>query len=114
MISNSGINALPVELCELARKQGLTTISIGSTTHALANQPKNPIGKRLMEVSDIHIDTHVREGDALVDLEGGIKAGGGSTIASMVVMNAVIVETIRLLIEADVPFHIYPEPQRQH
>ncbi len=61
-----------------------------------------------MEVSDIHIDTHVREGDALVDLEGGIKAGGGSTIASMVVMNAVIVETIRMLIEADVPFHIYP------
>lgn len=108
VISNSGINALPVELCDLARQQGLTTISIGSTIHALANQPKNPLGKRLMEVSDIHIDTHVREGDALVDLEGGIKAGGGSTIASMVVMNTIIVETIRLLIEADVPFHIYP------
>ena len=108
VISNSGINALPVEICDLARKQGLTTISIGSTTHALANQPKNPLGKRLMEVSDIHIDTHVREGDALVDLDGGIKAGGGSTIASMVVMNAIVVETIRLLVAADVPFHIYP------
>lgn len=108
VISNSGINALPVELCDLARRQGLTTISIGSTAHALANQPKNPLGKRLMEVADIHIDTHVREGDALVDLAGGIKAGGGSTIASMVVMNAIVVETVRLLIEADIPFHIYP------
>jgi uncharacterized phosphosugar-binding protein len=108
VISNSGINALPVELCELAREQGLTTISIGSTAHALANQPKNPVDKRLMEVADIHIDTHVREGDALVDLAGGIKAGGGSTIASMVVMNAIVVETIRLLIKADIPFHIYP------
>lgn len=108
VISNSGINALPVEICDLARKQGLTTISIGSTTHAQANQPKNPLGKRLMEVSDIHIDTHVREGDALVDLPGGIKAGGGSTVASMVVMNAIVVETIRLLSEAGVPFVIYP------
>lgn len=108
VISNSGINALPVEICSLARQRGLTTISIGSTAHALANQPKNPLGKRLMEVAHIHIDTHVREGDALVDLAGGIKAGGGSTIASMVVMNAIIVETIRLLIEQDIPFHIYP------
>lgn len=108
VISNSGINALPVEICELAHRQGLTTISIGSTAHALANAPKNPVGKRLMEVSDIHINTHVREGDALVDLAGDVKTGGGSTIASMVVMNAIIVETIRLLIERDVPFHIYP------
>ena len=108
VFSNSGINALPVELCDLANQQGLTTISIGSTAHALANRPKNPLNQRLMEIADIHIDTHVPEGDALVTLEDGVRAGGGSTIAAMVVMNAVIVETTRLLIEADVPFHIYP------
>jgi uncharacterized phosphosugar-binding protein len=61
-----------------------------------------------MEVADIHIDTHVREGDALVDLPGDVKTGGGSTIASMVIMNSIIVETIQLLIARDVPFHIYP------
>ncbi len=108
VISNSGINALPVELCDLANRHGLTTISIGASAHARANQPKNPLNKRLMEIADIHIDTHVPEGDALVTLEGDVRAGGGSTIAAMVVMNAIVVETIRLLIEADVPFHIYP------
>jgi uncharacterized phosphosugar-binding protein len=108
VISNSGINALPVELCDLANQQGLTTISISSTLHARANKPKNPLNKRLMEIADIHVDTHIPEGDALVSLEGGIQAGGGSTIAAMVVMNAIIVETIRLLINSDVPFHLYP------
>ncbi len=108
VISNSGINALPVELCNLANQQGLTTISIGSTVHAKANRPKNSLNKRLMEIADIHIDTHVPEGDALVTLKGNVRAGGGSTIAAMVVMNAIVVETIRLLIEGDIPFHIYP------
>lgn len=108
VISNSGINALPVELCDQANEEGLTTISIGSTAHAQANQPKNPLNKRLMEIADIHIDTHVPEGDALIMLDGKVRAGGGSTIAAMVVMNAIVVETIRLLIETDVPFHLYP------
>lgn len=108
VISNSGINALPVEICDLGNQQGLTTVSIGSTTHARANRPKNPLNKRLMEIADIHIDTHVPEGDALVTLDDGVRAGGGSTIAAMVIMNAIIVETVKLMIEADVPFHIYP------
>lgn len=108
VVSNSGINALPVELCSLANEQGLTTISIGSGAHARANQPKNPLGKRLMEIADIHIDTHVPEGDTLVTLESGAKAGGGSTIAAMAVMNTLIVETIRLLDDVDFPYHIYP------
>lgn len=108
VFSNSGINTLPVELCKLASQQGLTTISIGSTAHSKANTPKNPLGKRLMEVADIHIDTHIPEGDTLVTLPGEVKAGGGSTIASMVIMNAIIVETIRILNENGAPFHIYP------
>ena len=108
VFSNSGINALPVELCSLASKQGLTTISISSTAHSRANTPKNSLGKRLMDVADIHINTHVPEGDCLITLPGQVKTGGGSTIASMVIMNAIVVETIRILNEQGFPFHIYP------
>jgi uncharacterized phosphosugar-binding protein len=108
VISNSGINALPVELCDLANKQGLTTISIGSVAHAGANRPKNSLGKRLMEIANINIDTHVPEGDTLVTLESGAKTGGGSTIAAMAVMNTLVVETVRLLDETGFPYHIYP------
>ncbi len=50
VISNSGINALPVELCDLANQRGLTTIGISSSAHSLANKPKNKMNKRLLEI----------------------------------------------------------------
>lgn len=108
VFSNSGINALPVEICHLANEHSLSTISISSTAHSKANKPKNPLGVRLMEIADIHIDTHVPEGDTLVTLKGNVHTGGGSTIASMVIMNAIIVETINVLQSKNVPFHIFP------
>ncbi len=108
VFSNSGINALPVEICDLANQQSLTTISVGSRAHSLANEPKNPLGKRLFEIADIHIDNHVPVGDTLVTLAGDIHTGGGSTIAGMVIMNAIVVETVRRLNQQGTPFHIYP------
>ncbi len=108
VFSNSGINALPIELCNLANQQSLTTISVGSSAHSLANEPKNPLGTRLCEIADIHIDTHVPEGDTLVTLEGGVQTGGGSTIAAMVIMNTIVVETVKELNQKGLPFHIYP------
>ena len=108
VFSNSGINALPVEICDLANKHSLTTIGVSSSAHSLANQPKNNLGKRLMEIADIHIDTHVPEKDALVTYPQDIHTGGGSTIAGMIIMNAIVVETVRLLTEQGIPFHIYP------
>ncbi len=108
VFSNSGINALPVEICYLAREQGLTTIGVSSKQHTLANAPKNPLGKRLLEVADIHIDNHTPRGDALVPLDDDIRAGGGSTISAMAIINAIVVETISLLQARGVPFHLYP------
>ncbi len=108
VFSHSGINALPVELCDLANQQSLTTISISSTAHSLANEPKNPLGKRLMEVAKIHIDTHVPEGDTLITYQEHIQTGGGSTIAGMVIINAIVVETVRLLHKRGVPINLLP------
>lgn len=108
VFSNSGINALPVELCHLANRQSLTTISVGSSAHSLANKPKNALEQRLCEIADIHIDNHVPPGDTLITLTGGIQTGGGSTIAGMVIMNAIVVEAVTRLHQQGVPFHIYP------
>lgn len=108
VFSNSGINALPVELCHLANQQGLTTIGVSSTEHALANQPKNRLGKRLLELADLHIDNHIPVGDTLVTIGEDVCTGGGSTIASLVIINTIIVETVRILHQQGTPFHIYP------
>lgn len=108
IISNSGINAVPVELCHLANQKGLTTIGISSRAHSSCNQPKNPLGKRLLEIADIPIDTHIPEGDALIQLPNGENSGGGSTIASMVILNGIVVRTAEILLERNFPVTIYP------
>jgi uncharacterized phosphosugar-binding protein len=108
IISNSGINAVPVEFCHLANQKGLTTIGISSRAHSNCNQPKNPIGKRLLEIAQIPIDTHIPEGDALIQLASGENSGGGSTIASMVILNAIVVRTAEILLERKFPVTIYP------
>ena len=108
IFSNSGINALPVELCHLGNQLGLTTIGVSSSAHSGANQPKNPLGKRLMDIAKIHIDNHVPEGDALLTYDDNLRTGGGSTITSMVIMNTIVVETVKLLHQRGVSFHIYP------
>ncbi len=108
VISNSGINTLPVELCDLANQRGLTSIGISSSAHSLANQPKNKMGKRLLEIADLHIDNHIPAGDTLISLDENTHIGGGSTIAAMVIINSIIVETIRLLHQQGTPFYLYP------
>jgi uncharacterized phosphosugar-binding protein len=62
----------------------------------------------LCEIADIHIDNHVPPGDTLITLAGGVHTGGGSTIAAMVIINAIVVETVKKLNQDGVRFHIYP------
>lgn len=108
VFSHSGINALPVELCALANAQGLTTIGVSSLAHSNAHHPKNPLGKRLCEVAQIVIDNHTPEGDALIDLAPQVRAGGGSTVAHLAIMNTLVVETIARLQAQGKFFHLYP------
>jgi len=108
VISNSGINALPVELCSEANRQGVSTIGLGSRAHSQANQPRNPLDRRLLEIADIPIDNHLPPGDALIPLESELRVGAGSTIVHMVILNAVIVETAAALQDRGHPLILYP------
>lgn len=109
VISNSGINALPVELCSEANLRGVTTIGLGSRAHSQANQPRNPLDRRLLEIADIPIDNHLPPGDALIPLESGLRVGAGSTIVHMMILNAVIVETAAALQDRGHPLILYPD-----
>ena len=108
VFSHSGINALPVEICQLAKEKGLTTVGVSSIAHSRTNIPKNRLGKRLYEIADIAIDNNIPEGDALISLSEKIRVGGGSTIAHMMIMNAIVTETVSILHAQDVPFYLYP------
>ena len=88
--SNSGANALPVEVAATARAQGLSVIAI--TSRAYARAVSRP-GPRLHDVADVVIDNHCPPGDALVRLADDLPpTGPASTVVGLALLNSVVVE----------------------
>lgn len=90
VISNSGRNALPVEMAEAGRQRGMKVVGITSLAHSRSVAARVPGGKRLFEVCDEVIDTCVPSGDAMVDLGQGIRVGGASTLSGVFIAQALV------------------------
>jgi len=98
VISNSGRNAVPVEMAMEGRKIGLHVIAVTNVAHSQGTPSRHSSGKRLFEVADLVLDTCGEPGDALVSIEGSpAKAGPGSTIAGAVLVDSMMVEVMELL-----------------
>lgn len=94
VVSNSGVNALPVEVASSARRQGLPVIAI--TSRAYAQSVQRP-GPRLHDVADVVIDNHCPPGDALVRLSDEMPpAGPASTVVGLALLNTLVVEACAL------------------
>jgi len=92
VFSNSGVNAVPVEMAMSAKQIGLTVIAVVAMQYAL-QAPLGPLGKRLPEVADIVIDNQGPCGDALVEIgHTGLRVGPMSTLAGTFVLNAIVTE----------------------
>lgn len=90
--SNSGANALPIEVATLARDRGLPVIAITSPAYARAIERPGP---RLFEFADIVVDNHCPPGDALVELGAELPATGpGSSVVGLALLNAIIVDAL--------------------
>ncbi|WP_236082189.1 sugar isomerase domain-containing protein [Acidipropionibacterium jensenii] len=75
--SNSGRNAVPVEMAEGAQQRGVAVIAITSMAHSRSVTSRAPSGKKLFELADVVIDNCGTPGDAAVDGEQG---GVGATV----------------------------------
>jgi len=92
--SNSGANALPVEVAQEVKARGLRLIAITSRRYADAIDRPGP---RLHEIADVVVDNHCPPGDALVELGPDLPAAGpSSTVVGLALFNAVIVEALGL------------------
>jgi uncharacterized phosphosugar-binding protein len=68
--SNSGRNAVPVEMAACARELGVSVIALTSMAHSTQVAPRNALGKRLYELADVVLDNHGCLGDAALSLPG--------------------------------------------
>lgn len=100
VISNSGRNAAPIEMAQIARERGIKVIAITSLQHSKGTISRHSSGKKLYQVADVVIDNRCPKGDCLMQLEGMKQpCGAGSGITGMFILHAIIVQTIQTLLE---------------
>jgi uncharacterized phosphosugar-binding protein len=94
IVSSSGINPVIVEMAMLARKKGLKVIAVTSRNITGKLQSRHKSGKKLIDLADIVIDNCIRDNDAAVPLDDtGQRVGPLSSLASLFIVNSIIVET---------------------
>ena len=95
--SNSGRNAVPVEMALEGRSRGMKVIAITNFAHSNAWPSRHSSGKRLAEAADFAIDNCGVMGDAAMTVEGMPgKIGPTSSITGMFIVNAIIVHGIEV------------------
>ncbi len=106
IVSNSGINSVPVEMATIAKEKGHPVICITSMTQSTASKPRNKYEKHLYEVSDIVIDNHTPYGDGVIAKEYG-KIGASSSIACSFIAQSIVIEIVNLYEEKGIVPPIY-------
>jgi uncharacterized phosphosugar-binding protein len=98
VISNSGRNAVPVEMALALKERGVSVIAITSLAQSKTSSARNPAGRRLFEVADIVIDNCVPAGDGALTIPGvRFPVGPTSTVAGAAAINAIFVQSAILL-----------------
>ncbi len=95
--SNSGRNAMPIEMAMRCQKEGVYVVAMTNVRQSSSQSSRHPSGKRLFECADCVIDTCVPDGDASMDI-GGIKTGPASSVVTMVLINTIITEAIKIVV----------------
>jgi uncharacterized phosphosugar-binding protein len=97
IVSNSGRNAVPIEMALEMRARQATVVAITSLAHSRAATSRHASGKRLFELADVVLDNSIPEGDALISVPGiDWPIGPGSTVVGAALVNAVLVEAAAL------------------
>ena len=107
VISNSGVNAVPVEFAVEAKEKGLKVIGISSGACGTI-PPRNKYDLHLSQAADLSIDNRVPYGDACLQPEGlETKMTPVSTVAGSYILHSILSEAVQLAVNAGVDVPIY-------
>ena len=94
IVSNSGVNQLPIEMSKIAKKRGLFVITVLSIKYA--NSLTSKSFKNLSHYCDIYINNYSPIGDTIFE-EKNIGISSPSTITGIFILNSLWVEMYKFL-----------------
>jgi len=101
VVSNSGINAAPIEAALYGKEHGLVVTAITSLTHSRSVPSRHPSGRKLYELADHVIDNCGPVGDALLEVPGvAERVCATSTVSTALIMNMLMAEVVGRLVAA--------------
>jgi uncharacterized phosphosugar-binding protein len=101
VISNSGRNAVPIDLALEGRRKGMRVVALTNMAHSRAWPSRHSGGKNLAEVAELAIDNRGVNGDACLALEGlPGNIGPTTTSTGALIINAIIVQGIQYALQA--------------
>jgi uncharacterized phosphosugar-binding protein len=93
VFSHGGLNAAPLEVAMIAKRKGLTVVTVSSLANAKIARATHSSGKVLSDFADIPIDNCVEPEDSQVDIGMPEKVAAGSTMASVFIAMSLVAET---------------------
>ena len=103
VISNSGRNAVPVEMCLAAKEKGAKVIAMTSMKHSSGCTSRHSSGKKMYEIADVTIDNCGEPGDAVFPIEGlDTTIGPTSSITGITIAQALVCQVVDNLVKAGI------------
>ncbi len=106
VISNSGRNALPIEMAMLAKENNIKLAVITSLLQSKKYPSRHHSGTKLYELADILVDNHVPSGDGFMTI-GNTLTGAVSSISGMTIVNTASTEAMKIAYKNGVKLPIY-------
>ena len=104
VFSNSGVNAVVIDIALGAKARGMPVMAVVSFDHSSRSTARHSSGKKLIDLAVVAIDNCTPAGDAMIEIEGlDDPVGPGSTIGFAAIANALKSQTAELLVAAGTP-----------
>lgn len=95
IVSNSGINSVPVEMAQLAKETNHPVIVVTSLEASSKLKARTTDEMKLYQCADIVIDNHVPMGDGVLEIDNNL-IGAVSSIIGSYIAQSIVLEVIKL------------------